>query len=251
MTHRLRNALINGAVALIALYLVGYLGLWKWSICRIEVPAGQSLLLRYKGPFPFGGATQAPKGPWSRPGRSTGAAGPALAGRHPGGHARPRPALLFAPGVRLDARPGHDHQPRRDRPGPLQARQAAAPGRVPGRARLPRHPAPDLDAGPLPDQHLRLRRLQPARLGVRRHHQRRPPPRARVHADPHRLRRRRDQQGGQPPDRRDPGTPGRRAPARHLLPEPRREARRHPERRLQPGHAAGRGPEEPRRHGRL
>jgi regulator of protease activity HflC (stomatin/prohibitin superfamily) len=41
------------AVGLVALYLVGYVGFWQWGICRIEVPPGQSLKLRYKGPFPF------------------------------------------------------------------------------------------------------------------------------------------------------------------------------------------------------
>ena len=34
--------------------LVGYLGVWQWMICRIEVPPGSSLLVRYKGPWPFG-----------------------------------------------------------------------------------------------------------------------------------------------------------------------------------------------------
>jgi regulator of protease activity HflC (stomatin/prohibitin superfamily) len=43
-------------------YLVGYVGLWQWTICRIEVPPGYSLLLRYKGPFPFGTVPQAPEG---------------------------------------------------------------------------------------------------------------------------------------------------------------------------------------------
>ena len=31
-------------------------------ICRVEVPAGYSLLLRYKGPWPFGTVPQAPEG---------------------------------------------------------------------------------------------------------------------------------------------------------------------------------------------
>ncbi|HMB03217.1 MAG TPA: hypothetical protein VKP69_05675, partial [Isosphaeraceae bacterium] len=43
-------------------YLVGYVGLWRWTICRTEVPPGYSLLLRYKGPFPFGTVPQAPEG---------------------------------------------------------------------------------------------------------------------------------------------------------------------------------------------
>src|SRR5262249_27343833 len=42
--------------------LVGYFGLWQWMICRIEVPAGYSLLVRYKGPWPFGTTSQPPQG---------------------------------------------------------------------------------------------------------------------------------------------------------------------------------------------
>ncbi len=51
---------VLGLVALV--YLVGYLGIWQWTICRIEVPPGQSLLLQYKGPWPFGSVPQAPEG---------------------------------------------------------------------------------------------------------------------------------------------------------------------------------------------
>ncbi len=49
------------AVGMVAL---GYFGIWNWMACRIEVPPGQSLLLRYKGPFPFalGSVAQAPDG---------------------------------------------------------------------------------------------------------------------------------------------------------------------------------------------
>jgi len=43
-------------------YDVGYLGVWQWGVCRREVPAGSSLLLRYKGPFPFGSAPMAAEG---------------------------------------------------------------------------------------------------------------------------------------------------------------------------------------------
>ena len=40
-------------IALVGLiYLVGYVGIWQWTICRLEVPPGTSLLLRYKGPWP-------------------------------------------------------------------------------------------------------------------------------------------------------------------------------------------------------
>ncbi|GAC1465916.1 MAG: SPFH domain-containing protein [Isosphaeraceae bacterium] len=48
------------AVALV--YVVGYVGIWQWMICRVEVPAGSSLLVRYKGPWPFGSAPSAPEG---------------------------------------------------------------------------------------------------------------------------------------------------------------------------------------------
>lgn len=53
-----------GALFLLAVmvYDVGYLAIWQWSICRREVPAGHSLLLRYKGPFPFGSAPMAGEG---------------------------------------------------------------------------------------------------------------------------------------------------------------------------------------------
>ena len=44
------------------IYCLGYLGIWQYGICRVEVPAGNSLLLRYKGPFPFGTAPMASEG---------------------------------------------------------------------------------------------------------------------------------------------------------------------------------------------
>lgn len=53
-------AKVLAAVALA--YVVGYVGIWQWTICRIEVPPGQSLRLRYKGPWPFGSVPQAPEG---------------------------------------------------------------------------------------------------------------------------------------------------------------------------------------------
>ncbi len=49
-------------LAVVVLYVVGYLGIWQWTFCRIEVPPGHSLLIRYKGPWPFGAAPQAPEG---------------------------------------------------------------------------------------------------------------------------------------------------------------------------------------------
>src|SRR5947209_2143770 len=62
MNARLQKLLINGALGLVLLYEVGYLGLWQWNVCRYEVPAGKGLLLRYKGPWPTGSAPQAPEG---------------------------------------------------------------------------------------------------------------------------------------------------------------------------------------------
>ncbi len=51
------------ATVLLAAWAVGYLGFWQWGTCRVEVPPGQSLLLRYKGPFPFAfRVTPAPDG---------------------------------------------------------------------------------------------------------------------------------------------------------------------------------------------
>src|SRR5208283_1835923 len=39
-----------------------YFGISQWTICRIEVPGGSSLLVRYKGPWAFGTRPQAPEG---------------------------------------------------------------------------------------------------------------------------------------------------------------------------------------------
>lgn len=52
MNAEARNRWITLAGVLALAGLVGYLGIWKWMICRIEVPAGHSLLLNYRGPFP-------------------------------------------------------------------------------------------------------------------------------------------------------------------------------------------------------
>ncbi len=53
---------IAGVAAASAVFLVGYVGIWQWMICRVEVPPGYSLLLRYKGPWPFGSTGKAPDG---------------------------------------------------------------------------------------------------------------------------------------------------------------------------------------------
>jgi regulator of protease activity HflC (stomatin/prohibitin superfamily) len=55
-----RGLAVVAAVGLV--YLVGYVGIWQWVFCRIEVPTGYSLLLRYRGPWPFGTAPEAPEG---------------------------------------------------------------------------------------------------------------------------------------------------------------------------------------------
>lgn len=62
MSPNLKRFLIAAAVAVVGLALVLYVGFWKWTVCRIEVPAGKSLLVRYKGPWPFGGVAQTPEG---------------------------------------------------------------------------------------------------------------------------------------------------------------------------------------------
>lgn len=62
MNIDLRKVGLSAVALLAALWLVLYVGVWQWMFCRIYVPPGQSLLLRYKGPWPFGGATQAPEG---------------------------------------------------------------------------------------------------------------------------------------------------------------------------------------------
>jgi hypothetical protein len=51
--------------SLLTIVLLGwcaYIGIWQWMICRVEVPAGSSLLVRYKGPWPFGSTAQAREG---------------------------------------------------------------------------------------------------------------------------------------------------------------------------------------------
>jgi len=59
---RVTGTITTGLTAVLLLYVVGYLGIWQWSFCRIEVPPNHSLLLRYKGPFPFGSVPQAQDG---------------------------------------------------------------------------------------------------------------------------------------------------------------------------------------------
>jgi hypothetical protein len=62
--NRQLRTMAGGVVAALMVYAVLYVGFWQWSVCRVEVPPGYSLLLRYKGPWPFGstGKTTAPEG---------------------------------------------------------------------------------------------------------------------------------------------------------------------------------------------
>jgi hypothetical protein len=62
VNNLLRPWQLKALAAALGLVVIGYLGFWKWTVCRIEVPPGESLLLRYKGPFPFGLAERAPDG---------------------------------------------------------------------------------------------------------------------------------------------------------------------------------------------
>ena len=61
-TPRVLKLSLAALAGLAALYVAGYLGLWQWGVCRVEVPPGYSLLLRYKGPWPFGSVPQAAEG---------------------------------------------------------------------------------------------------------------------------------------------------------------------------------------------
>ena len=56
------SMLWKGLAALALAYVVLVIGVWDWMVCRVEVPAGSSLRLSYKGPFPFGGVPQAEQG---------------------------------------------------------------------------------------------------------------------------------------------------------------------------------------------
>ena len=52
--NRPLQTMVAGVTAALLVYVVGYVGFWQWSVCRVDVPPGYSLLLRYKGPWPFG-----------------------------------------------------------------------------------------------------------------------------------------------------------------------------------------------------
>ena len=63
---RIPRKLVGVLAAVAVAILIAHTSLWEWGVCRIEVPAGSSLLLRYKGPFPFGSAPQAAEGTLAR-----------------------------------------------------------------------------------------------------------------------------------------------------------------------------------------
>ena len=63
MNTRQIRALAVGAAALLLVFVVGYLGIWQWTICRVEVAPGESLQLTYRGPWPpLRSLPTAPKG---------------------------------------------------------------------------------------------------------------------------------------------------------------------------------------------
>ena len=51
----LYRRLLKILAGLAAFYVVGVLLIWDWMLCRVEVPAGYSIRLRYKYQLPFGG----------------------------------------------------------------------------------------------------------------------------------------------------------------------------------------------------
>lgn len=56
-----------GGMALVILLVV--VGIFHWTVNRVYVPEGHSLLLRYKGPVIFGSGEQAPAGHWAAEGQ--------------------------------------------------------------------------------------------------------------------------------------------------------------------------------------
>jgi hypothetical protein len=63
MNPRTLSTTLKALALVLLVYVVGYIGIWQWMICRHEVPPRMSLQLRYKGPWPpIGGPPQAPEG---------------------------------------------------------------------------------------------------------------------------------------------------------------------------------------------
>ena len=65
MSDRFRGFSMNSLVAAVSLcflLVAAYFGIWQWMVCRIEVPAGYSLLVNYKGPWPFGSTQKVGEG---------------------------------------------------------------------------------------------------------------------------------------------------------------------------------------------
>ena len=61
MNPYMRRLLPTAILGLFAA-VFAYVGVWQWMFCRIEVPPGNSLLIRYKGPWPIGRSAKAPDG---------------------------------------------------------------------------------------------------------------------------------------------------------------------------------------------
>jgi regulator of protease activity HflC (stomatin/prohibitin superfamily) len=66
MNPRTRSWIALGLGALALAYVVGYVGIWQWTVCRVEAPPGESLLLYYRGPFPFYNVPRAAAGSLAR-----------------------------------------------------------------------------------------------------------------------------------------------------------------------------------------
>lgn len=60
--NRRIKPMVAGLAAAALVYVVGYVGIWQWGFCRVEVPPGYSLQLFYRGPWPFGSAPKAADG---------------------------------------------------------------------------------------------------------------------------------------------------------------------------------------------
>ena len=61
MNTSMKRMISTAVFGLLAAVFV-YVGVWQWMFCRVEVPPGQSLLIRYKGPWPLGSSSKAPDG---------------------------------------------------------------------------------------------------------------------------------------------------------------------------------------------
>ena len=97
----------------LGLYVVGYLFLWQWMVCRVYVEPNASLRLTYKGPFlPFlGSVEKADPGTLVQVDSSGRPLKIGVLEMMPGAG----PPLLFPPGIRLGARARRGNRARHDR----------------------------------------------------------------------------------------------------------------------------------------